>query len=77
MHWDKPSADPDPKISVEQLSKYMLSMAHPGAILVFHINGRGWETSAALPGIVAKLWAEGYTFVKVDDVLGRPQVAGH
>ncbi|HVY89894.1 MAG TPA: polysaccharide deacetylase family protein [Hyphomonadaceae bacterium] len=76
VHWDKPSADPDPKISVEKLSSYMLSMAHPGAILVFHINGRGVETATALPGIIAKLKEKGYSFVKVDDVLGKQHAAG-
>jgi hypothetical protein len=45
--------------------------------VLFHANGRGWHTDAALPKIVGELRARGYEFVTVSDLLaaGEPVIA--
>ena len=51
-----------------------LASVRPGSIVLFHANGRGWSTEAALPGIVSALQAKGYEFVTVTELLaaGEP-----
>ena len=46
----------------------------PGSIVVLHMHGgpNAPETAAALPDIIEKLRAEGYSFVKVSDLLKLP-----
>ncbi len=52
------------------------AVAHvrPGSIVVLHMNGGrdAPATGAALPDIIARLRAEGYSFVKVSDLLKLP-----
>jgi peptidoglycan/xylan/chitin deacetylase (PgdA/CDA1 family) len=62
VHWSFASGDPAKEVSAERLRQWVLSRTRPGAILIFHINGRGWNTAAALPGIVAELRRQGYSF---------------
>jgi peptidoglycan-N-acetylglucosamine deacetylase len=52
----------------------VVSHVHPGSIVVLHMHGGpdAPATAAALPDIIAKLRAEGYTFVKVSDLLELP-----
>lgn len=69
VHWSFASGDPDPKLSVERLFQWVTNGARPGAILVFHINGRGYRTGAALPRIVAQLRQQGYRFIRLDELL--------
>ena len=73
VHWTFPSGDPDRKITPERLTRRVLSRSHPGSILIFHMNGRGYSTGSALPGIVAELRKRVYTFVKLEDTLEPPQ----
>ncbi|HEX3939452.1 MAG TPA: hypothetical protein VHX43_18270, partial [Xanthobacteraceae bacterium] len=46
----------------------------PGSIVVLHMNGGrdAPATGAALPDIIARLRAEGYSFVKISDLLKLP-----
>jgi peptidoglycan-N-acetylglucosamine deacetylase len=69
VHWTFVSGDWDQNISVQKLTDYVLSETKPGAILVFHINGRGHGTGKALPQIIKSLREEGYEFVKLQDYL--------
>jgi peptidoglycan-N-acetylglucosamine deacetylase len=69
VHWSFASGDPDPKITPEALTRWVLLKAHPGSILIFHINGRGYSTGKALPGIVEALRKRGYHFTKLEDAL--------
>jgi peptidoglycan/xylan/chitin deacetylase (PgdA/CDA1 family) len=52
----------------------VVAHVHPGSIVVLHMNGGrdAPATGAALPDIIARLRAEGYSFVKVSDLLKLP-----
>lgn len=69
VHWSFASGDPDPALSAERLYRHVLARVKPGAILIFHINGRGYRTGEALPRIVDTLRRENYRFVRLDEVL--------
>lgn len=69
VHWTFPSGDPDKGISKEMLIENTLNKIKPGAILIFHINGRGWKTKEALPVIVNRLKQSNYKFVLLREIL--------
>jgi len=69
VHWSFPSGDPAREVTAHKMTDWVLSQTKPGAILIFHINGRGWNTAAALPGIVAELKRRGYGFTTLAPVL--------
>ncbi|MDE3056530.1 MAG: polysaccharide deacetylase family protein [Bacteroidota bacterium] len=71
------SGDPDPHFSKEVLIKYVTTMARNGSIIVMHINGRGWHTAEALPEIIARLRARGFTFVTVKDLIHSEEKTAH
>jgi peptidoglycan/xylan/chitin deacetylase (PgdA/CDA1 family) len=52
----------------------VVANVHPGSIVVLHMHGgpNAPGTAAALPDIIKRLRAEGYTFVKVSDLLKLP-----
>ncbi len=72
VQFDLASGDPDPTFTKERLVRYVASMARNGAIIVMHINGRGWHTAEALPAIIARLRERGFTFVTVSEMLAIP-----
>lgn len=71
VHWTFPSGDPDPHLTPERLTEHVLNRTKPGSILIFHINGRGYATGKALPGIIAGLRKKGYRFVSLEEALGK------
>ncbi len=73
VHWRFPSGDPDKRITSERLSKWVLGMVKKGDILIFHINGRGYNTGEALPRIVQQLRQKGYRFTRLDEILSSPE----
>jgi peptidoglycan/xylan/chitin deacetylase (PgdA/CDA1 family) len=76
VHWSFPSGDPVKSLTPAKLTAEVLEKTHPGSILIFHINGRGYSTGKALPEIVEGLRKKGFTFVKLEDVLlPLPQLA--
>jgi len=77
VQWDVAAGDPAPGESAAQMTRIVLGAVQPGSIVVFHANGRGWHTDAALPKIVSELRAQGYEFVTVAELLaaGEPEVA--
>jgi peptidoglycan-N-acetylglucosamine deacetylase len=52
----------------------VVSHVRPGSIVVLHMHGgpNAPATAGALPDIITKLRSEGYTFVKVSDLLRLP-----
>jgi peptidoglycan-N-acetylglucosamine deacetylase len=68
---DLASGDPDPAISAERLGRHVVTSARNGSIVVMHLNGRGWHTAEALPGIVAGLRDRGFELVTVGEMLRR------
>lgn len=72
VHWSFASGDPDQYLTPKRLTAWVLAKARPGDILIFHINGRGYSTGDALPGIVQQLRQWGYRFVRLDELLRGP-----
>jgi len=74
IQWDVSSGDPTPGMSAQAIQRQVLSNVAPGSIVLFHANGRGWHTEAALSGIIASLKAQGYEFATVSELLaaGEP-----
>lgn len=77
VHWSFASGDPDHRITPDRLTRWVLANTHPGSILIFHINGRGYATGRALPGIVEELKKRGYSLVKLEDALDPVHTAIH
>jgi peptidoglycan/xylan/chitin deacetylase (PgdA/CDA1 family) len=77
IQWDVAAGDPAPGESAAQMAHIVLASVQPGSIVIFHANGRGWHTDAALPRIVSELRAQGYEFVTVPELLaaGEPEMA--
>ncbi|OIR08025.1 peptidoglycan-N-acetylmuramic acid deacetylase PdaA precursor [mine drainage metagenome] len=69
VHWSFASGDPGRSVTPAHLTEWVLLKTRPGDILIFHINGRGWSTARALPGIVAALQRRGYRFTRLDRML--------
>jgi peptidoglycan/xylan/chitin deacetylase (PgdA/CDA1 family) len=69
VHWTFPSGDPDKKVTEQKLTQWVLAKTRPGSILIFHINGRGYQTGGALPQIVTALKNKGYSFIKLENML--------
>jgi len=67
-------------LSVDGIVKHVLTSVKNGSIVVLHITGGNTAplTAKALPGIVEGLRAQGFTLVKVSDLLaaGAPVRAG-
>jgi peptidoglycan/xylan/chitin deacetylase (PgdA/CDA1 family) len=76
IQWDVVSGDPD-GTSAATIERNVIPRVKPGSIVVMHANGRGTHTAQALATIVPKLQAEGYKFVRLDELMatGRPVAA--
>lgn len=76
IQWDVSTGDPDRLRSARQIATAIVANARPGAIIIAHANGRGWNTAAALAIAIPKLKASGYRFATVSDLLalGAPVV---
>lgn len=76
IQWDVVSGDPDGTLAAT-IERNVLSRVRAGSVVVMHANGRGTHTAQALTAIIPKLRADGYRFVRVDELLaaGRPQAA--
>ncbi|QNT70298.1 polysaccharide deacetylase family protein [Defluviicoccus vanus] len=73
IQWDVISGDAVKGQSPETVRRSVLDQVKPGSIVVFHGNGRGSGTVAALPAIVRELAHRGYRFVNVSYLLGAGQ----
>lgn len=77
VQWSVVSGDPDPGVSAQSMAREVLRQARPGAIVIFHANGRGHHTAEALGVILPELARRGYSLVTVSELLdlGRPLAA--
>lgn len=77
VQWSIVSGDPDRSQSAWDIAQQVLHQVHPGAIVVMHANGRGWNTAEALHILVPALRGQGYRFKTVSELLalGDPVVA--
>lgn len=77
IQWDVVSGDAARGVSAGTLARNVVNAVRPGSIVVFHANGRGHGTAAALPKIVNALKDKGYGFVTVSHLLaqGIPETA--
>jgi peptidoglycan/xylan/chitin deacetylase (PgdA/CDA1 family) len=69
VHWSFASGDPGKDVTAQHLEDWVLYKTKPGDILIFHINGRGWNTAEALPRIVDELRRRGYRFTTLAEAL--------
>ncbi len=76
IQWDLSTGDPVPAQSAQAIADAMLR-AKPGAIIIAHGNGRGFNTAEALAIAIPKLKAQGYEFVTVSELLaqGTPEIS--
>ena len=74
IQWDVATGDPAPQQSARRIAANVLRNVKPGSIVLGHANGRGWNTSKALPLFIPKLKEQGYEFVTVSELLaaGEP-----
>lgn len=74
VQWDVSSGDPSPGETPPHMTRDVLANVKPGSIVLFHANGRGYNTEAALPAIIDGLKKQGYQFVTVSELLdaGEP-----
>jgi len=72
IQWDVSSGDSTPGLTAEQIAKGVVNGVRPGSIVLFHANGRGWKTAAALPIIIDQLTRQKYKFVTVSTLIHTP-----
>jgi peptidoglycan/xylan/chitin deacetylase (PgdA/CDA1 family) len=75
VEYDLPSGDPDTMASKQRLIEWVIRKARAGSIIVMHINKRGWHTAEALPEIITRLRARGFTFVTVSKLINDAELA--
>ena len=75
IEYDLPSGDPDTVATRDRLISWVTRKARPGSIIVMHINKRGWHTAEALPEIITRLRARGFTFVTVSKLIHDAELA--
>jgi len=69
VHYRWEVGDPDPHETAPRMVRETMEGTRPGDILIHHVNGRGWHSGAAMPGIVEGLQSHGYRFVLLRDYL--------
>lgn len=72
IQWDISSGDPTNTISGETMAAAVARQARPGSIVLFHANGRGWNTAAALRLLIPRLRSMGFEFATVTELLETP-----
>jgi peptidoglycan/xylan/chitin deacetylase (PgdA/CDA1 family) len=65
VQWDVVSGDPAITVQPNKI----VSETRAGSIVIFHANGRGRGTAAALPRIIDDLRVQGFEFVTVSELL--------
>jgi peptidoglycan/xylan/chitin deacetylase (PgdA/CDA1 family) len=69
IQWDVSSGDPTKGLPAEKMVAELQRTVRPGSIVLFHANGRGWQTAKALRMVVPALRRRGYEFVTVTELL--------
>ena len=76
IQWDVVSGDPDQHQTAARIVETVVQQTKPGSIVIFHANGRGYETAEALPRIVSTLRERGFNFVTVSELLNLASQTG-
>jgi peptidoglycan/xylan/chitin deacetylase (PgdA/CDA1 family) len=69
INYDLPSGDPDTTIPTKRLVDWVVKAAHPGGIVVLHMNHKHFVTAEALPDIIRGLRRRGFELVTVGTLL--------
>lgn len=69
IQWSVVSGDPDVGQSAEDIIQGVMKSVVPGAIILMHANGRGWNTALALPELLDQLSSKGYQFLTISELL--------
>jgi peptidoglycan/xylan/chitin deacetylase (PgdA/CDA1 family) len=69
IQWDVSSGDPMKGLSAARMAEDLLGAVRPGSIVLFHANGRGWQTATALRLVIPALKRRGFAFVTVSELL--------
>lgn len=69
VHANLISGDADKNVSAEKMYNYISKRIRPGDILIFHINGRGYNTHKALPKIYELLKRKGLRPILLSEVI--------
>jgi peptidoglycan/xylan/chitin deacetylase (PgdA/CDA1 family) len=69
IQWDLSTGDPMRSLSAAHMADGVVRSVRPGSIVLFHANGRGWQTAQALRLIIPALRRRGYELVTVSDLL--------
>ncbi len=72
IQWDISSSDPWRGQTAEKMVADVMKRVQPGSIILFHANGRGFQTDKAIPAIVKALREQGYQFATVTEMLAIP-----
>jgi peptidoglycan/xylan/chitin deacetylase (PgdA/CDA1 family) len=73
--WDVVSGDPSEGATAPLMVQNVVAQTRPGSIVIFHINGRGWNTGQALPSILDGLRKRGFRFVFLSELFAHGQHA--
>lgn len=69
VHYRWETGDPDKSETADKIIAETLERTRPGDILIHHVNGRGWQSGEAMPGVVEGLLRRGFRFVLLRDYL--------
>jgi len=70
VRWDVATGDPDPYITTRAIIDVVTTEAKNGSIVIMHMNTLGRHTAEALPAVIRRLRAQGYSFVTVSQLVG-------
>jgi hypothetical protein len=70
---DLVAGDPDPAVTADRMVRSVSQRARNGSIILMHMNGRGWHTAAALPGVIDELTRRGFAFTTVSELIRSPR----
>lgn len=73
--WTVVTGDPDKHVTANDIVAVVNRQARDGAVVIMHMNGRGWSTAKALPRVIESLRQRGFTLVKLSDLKHKPKSA--
>lgn len=75
IQWDTDSLD-WMNIGTDKIISRVVTKAHPGDIILMHASDSSKQTHEALPVIIERLRAKGYSFASVTELLAQTEVEG-
>ena len=66
--WSVVSGDPDPKLTAPAIIEDVSSRVRNGSVVIFHANGRGWQTKTTVPEVVKRLTTRGLGTLTVSEL---------